>query len=331
MILVTADLHLNDNPRDAYRHNFMSGILPSLIKKHNVELLLILGDITDDKDAHKSWLVNHIVDHFVELAKLCPIIVTKGNHDYTDADNPFFEFLGEIDNVSWITKPKKLILDTKAGTKALFLPHTSFYKKDWADLSFKDCDYIFAHQTFQGAAVGPRKMDGIPLDTFPKDACVISGDIHQPQTFGQITYVGSPYLVDFGDNFKPRVLLLDKGKTQSIPCPGPQKRLVEIISLTDLKKYKGLNPDDILKVRYHLDAADHAQWPEIKAQISKWGEDNEYVIYLIQPVIDRGSGASTQKRKVVSRTDEELLATYSKSRAVNETTLKTGMNLMRKI
>lgn len=336
-ILVTADIHLNDLPRDAYRHDWMANILPALLKKHKAELLLILGDLTDDKDSHNAWLTNQIVDHFATLAEICPIILKKGNHDYIVAENPFFEFLGRIPNLYWINKPTevKALPDLKLcallGEGTLLLPHTHNPKRDWAEINFDYYDWFYTHQTYKGAAVGPRKMEGIDPNIFPQTAEVISGDIHQPQSFGPITYVGSPYTVDFGDSFNPRVLLIDGDQIKSIPSPGPQKRLIEC-------KYPALpyqckaNPNDILKVRVTIDATQAPQWNQIKDDIKRWGDKNGYVIYLVQPVIDaKGASGSAKSRKANTRTDEELLEIYSKSRAVSETTLKTGLNLLRKV
>lgn len=334
-VLITADIHLNDLSRDQYRHDWMANILPALLKKHDVDLLLILGDLTDEKDRLSSWLVNQIVDHLTAITEICPIVIQKGNHDYVVADNPFFEFLGRIPGITWVSRPTRV---TELGIKkisALFLPHTHNYERDWKGLEFGAYSYVFAHQTFQGAAVGPRKLDGIPTDIFPDDVTVVSGDIHQPQEFGPIVYVGSPYLEDFGDAFNPRVLLLENknafGKLKSVSSPGPQKRLIEIGSTADLKKQRVLNKGDILKVRVALNAADHAQWPATQAEVKQWGVDNGYVIYLVQPQIVNASGGKSNARKVDNRTDEQLLDTYAKSRAVGETTLTTGKNLMRKV
>lgn len=335
MILVTADVHLNDLTRDQYRHDWMANILPVLLKKYNVQLLIILGDLTDEKDRLSSWLVNQIVDHLTAITQWCPIIVQKGNHDYVVADNPFFEFLGHIPEITWINRPTKAIKTphSKLLGNALFLPHTANYERDWGEFYTFEQELYFCHQTFQGAQVGPRKMDGIPTNVFPKDAQVVSGDIHQPQTFDNITYVGSPYLEDFGDNFKPRVLLLDpkKDTLKSIPSPGPQKRLIEISSLTDLKKQSEINEGDILKVRVTLNAADHAQWPTIQEEVKAWGAKNGFAIHLVQPKIENTSGGKSKARKADDRTDEQLLDTYAQSRSVGEATLKTGMNLLRKI
>jgi hypothetical protein len=331
MILVTADLHLNDLARDAYRHDWMRNILPSLLRKHRAERLIILGDLTDSKDEHNAWLTNSLVDHLSSIAKICPVVVQMGNHDYIQADCPFFEFLGKIPRLTWIGKPT-VILDPDFG-KALCLPHTHNPQRDWAEVDF-DYDWFFTHQTYRGAAVGPRTLDGVDPRVFPQTANVVSGDIHQPQSFGPITYVGSPYLEDFGDQFYPRVLLIDKGKLKSVSSPGPQKRLVELRSITDLSKpntrtnlYKG----DILKVRFQLQPAQVPQWTAIKEEIKQWGLDNVYTIYLIQPQVDATKTRSMAKRKVGSKSDEDLLETYAKARAVSDATLTTGKKLMEKI
>jgi Calcineurin-like phosphoesterase len=335
-VLVTGDLHWSDNARDEYRHTFVETLVHWVARKYQPGAVLILGDLTEAKDHHGAELVNRIVGHLHAIAKHVPVGVLRGNHDAVDPDNPFFAFVGRIEGLTWINAPTPSEnlpppLRTALG-RALLLPHTSNYKRDWEGLSFKGWDYIFAHQTFQGASIGPRQLDGVPADIFPKGAKVISGDIHVPQSFGPITYVGSPFTVDFGDDFDPRVLLLGgpPSAIPSIPCPGPQKRLIEISSVNELQKQRTAKPGDILKIRVHIDPAEHAQWPAIQEQVRKWGSDNGYVIYIVQPVVDRSAEPKISKQcKARAKTDEQLLDLYAKSRAVDERTLKTGMNLLR--
>jgi DNA repair exonuclease SbcCD nuclease subunit len=325
MILVTADLHLNDLSRDAYRHDWMRNILPSLLRKYKAERLIILGDLTDSKDEHNAWLTNSIVDHLSAITKICPVVILMGNHDYVEADCPFFEFLGKIEGLTWIGIADGL----RPG--GLYLPHTPNYKRDWKGLDFKGFDYIFAHQTFQGAKVGPRKLDGIPTIIFPRNARVISGDIHVPQSFGPVTYVGAPYTIDFGDDFNPRVLLLDNVGVRSLPSPGPQKRLVEIPNSLEHARYSHLSKGDILKVRVTIRPDQVPKWASTKDEIRLWGERCGYNIHLIQPVVDSTKTRSMTKRKISSKSDEELLATYAGAKAVSEATLKTGLGLMKKV
>lgn len=340
-VLLTADLHLNDLPRDAYRHDWMANILPALLKKHKAELLVIAGDVSDEKDRLSAWLVNQTVDHLNNLTQICPVIVLKGNHDYVVADNPFYEFLGKIEGITWISEPCDAFQVGGPLGHAFLLPHTANYKRDWEHLNLDDYDLIIAHQTFQGAQVGPRKMEGIPTNIFTKDALVFSGDIHEPQTIDDmVIYCGSPFTVDFGDSFDPRVIALDPVALtyKSIPSPGPQKRLVEFAypnrkidrPWTDYFKCKA-EAGDILKVRITIDAAQAPQWNQIKDDVKAWGADNGFIIYLVQPQVVTAGVGGMAKRKTVTRTDEQLLETYAKSRAVSETTLSTGMKLMGKV
>jgi DNA repair exonuclease SbcCD nuclease subunit len=343
-VLVTGDLHWAENPRDEYRHTFVKTLVHWVSKKYQPKAVLILGDLTEAKDHHGAELVNRVVGHLHALAKHTPVIVLQGNHDAVDPDNPFFGFVGRIEGLTWVNMPlgpeNAPAAVSGALGRVLLLPHTANYRRDWAGLPFKGCGYVFCHQTFRGANIGPRQLDGIPLDFFPKRTRIVSGDIHVPQDVVlpkhdvMVRYVGAPYLIDFGDDYDPRVLLLGgpPSTIPSIPCPGPQKRLLEI-SANDVPTMTRLRTrtktGDILKVRVNIDPADHAKWPTIQEQVRKWGADNGYVIYVVQPVIDRSAEPKISKqRKARAKTDEQLLDLYAKSRAIDERTLKTGMNLM---
>lgn len=337
--LVTGDLHLSDNPRDAYRHRLMAE-LPAKAKRSQVDQIIILGDITEEKDRHSAWLVNKVCDHIVALAQVAPVIIKKGNHDYKDIESPFFEFLKRMPNVHWINHPtnsEDLEPPLVGLGRCLFLPHTLNYKEEWRVFlnrrsKFDSYDWVFAHNTFAGATGdNGRTLSGIPLDIFGTTK-VIAGDIHKPQSFGVLTYVGSPYLVDFGDDFEPRALLVDRKSKKSLPLEGPQKRLVHVSSVADLKKQTQVNKGDILKVRVDLDPAQHAEWPEIQEKVREWGAKIGAEIHTVQPVVDTASRMLTKsKRKVKLRTDEELLNAYAGVRAIDEVTLKTGHRLARKV
>ncbi len=206
--LITADLHLSSNPRDDYRWIFVNDTLPRLIRKHRVTKLLILGDLTEVKDNHGSRLVNRIVERMHELSRMVnPLIILRGNHDYKPGFPAFFSFLDRFSRILWIDGL------TEHGDN-LLLPHTHDWQRDWApymvDGVFRPgFRRIYAHQTFDGARVSRmRTMRGIPTSIFSDSTRVISGDVHVPQD-DKVSYVGAPYTVDFGDDYEPRVLLID--------------------------------------------------------------------------------------------------------------------------
>lgn len=334
-VLVVADLHLAENPRDAYRLEFQKQ-LRKTVRDRKVQTVIILGDLTEQKDRHSAWLVNRVVEEIVALAEIAQVIVLKGNHDYLDPSCPFFGFLGRFEGVAWVNAPtsgKSLPSGSLAGLgRVLFLPHTSEYKRDWEGLKLDShYDLIFAHNTFEGAHVGYGKiMRGIPLDLFGESP-VISGDIHVPQKLGGVMYVGAPYLVDFGDDYKPRMLLLTKDKTISIPCTGPQKRLVEVGSLTELDKQKQLNAGDILEVRVSVEPGDVQRWMETHGKVRKWGEENGFVVYSVKPMVKpRKAGKVRYVSQKLKKTDSQIMEEFAKRRGLSSHVIKTGRSLMGK-
>jgi hypothetical protein len=329
-ILVTADLHLNDNPRDQYRHDFLIKYLPAMVQKYHAEELYILGDLTDEKDRHGAQLVNSLVDQLTNLTQFCHIVILRGNHDYVVPNHPFYGFLKNIHRIAWVNEPR-----IEEGN-FVFLPHTTNYQRDWQSLDFLG-KTIFAHNTFEGADVGNRRLEGIPTDIFPQGTKVYSGDIHVPQRFGSITYVGAPYLVDFGDSYEPRVLVLDGKKVISVKCPGPQKRLVEIErmgndALLQVQVQGNLKAGDILKVRVKVNSADYAHWSEIRDKVRQWGDKQGYVINMVKPVVDQSQQTFKKKLRAGPKSDEQLLNEYAKTRNdIDDRTLKAGMELMREV
>jgi calcineurin-like phosphoesterase family protein len=218
--LITADLHLSDNPRDEYRFRFVEQRLPKLLKHYAVDTLYILGDLTEQKDYHSARLVNRIMDALVAAAEHAEVVWLRGNHDYSaDMDNPFFGFVGYVPNLHYIGQP------TRRGTD-LLLPHTRDPQSAWRGLDLAGVQMILAHATFAGA-IGANGMPLPGIDPPSPTIRIISGDVHTPQTHANITYVGSPYSIDFSDEFQPRVLLREAGnKITSLRIKGPQKRVL---------------------------------------------------------------------------------------------------------
>lgn len=335
-VLITADWHLSSNPRDEYRWVFVEKTLPKMIKEEGVELLLFLGDVCEEKDQHTAELVNRVAAAFERLAKLCAIVCLEGNHDWYSAPaNPFFGFLSKLGEgaISWVGVPtplsslKNVPESVSRAIRGLLLPHSANPDRDWGDLDFSPYNYVFAHQSFAGAlSESGHALSGVSMSWFPKGVKVISGDIHRPQENGNLIYVGSPYSVDFGDEIEPRVLLLDGKRLESIPVPGPQKRLVEMKSLKDLLKVKGLNKGDIIKVRIGVDSYD--QWPAVAETLKMWAASEGVTLHQAQPIIQSPFTQKVELDRSIVKTDEELLKEYGKKRNLDEAHLNTGLKLL---
>jgi hypothetical protein len=202
---------------------------------------------------------------------------------------------------------------------------------------------VFAHQTFQGVCAAPNvTLRGIPTNLFG-NARVISGDIHVPQVLDTggtcwIEYVGAPYLCDFGDRYRPRVILIEDGKRiRSVPTSGPQKRLVEVQSVNELKKgsvnTKYIQPGDTLKIRIMITGDQRADWPNIKDEARQWGESNGYVVHTVNPVVldtlrGRPDKVRGQRAKL---TDEQIFKAYCNRMKLSPNQQKSGLNILRKV
>lgn len=315
-LLLTADWHLNDNPRDRYRHDWQRR-LHKMIQQYNITSLAMLGDLTDDKDRHSADLVNEIVRHLVELSRLCDVYILKGNHDYeANAEQPFFKFSRYIEGVSWINEPVVRII--KGVGKVLFLPHTRDYETDWKKIGFKNVDMVFTHNTFTGAiSESGREMVGIPRDALPRGMEVFSGDVHKPQD-SPVIYVGSPYTIRFGDDFDPRVIVIEKGRWRSIPCTGRQKRLLTAHSVDAgveaLKEASG----DIVRLRLQLSAKQQEEWPKLKRRVYEAAREHDISLQGIDLVVDSPKRKAKLKEDLTkARTDAEIVKDYCAAHGIS--------------
>lgn len=329
--IATGDIHLSANPRDEYRWKFVEETLPSLARERGARRVVILGDLTEQKEGHRAPLVNRLVDAVAELAKLAPVWVLKGNHDYVSEDSPFFHFLGRVPRVRWINEPTRLKLSGLGD--CMFFPHTSRWSEEWAaaGLPIMKPDWYFCHQTFEGArSENGISMTGVPRSIFPSGARVISGDVHVPQRVGCVTYAGAPYAVDFGDDFAPRVLLLSEGRApESVPVPGPQKRLVSLSGRDPLAKLAALEPGgagDVVKVRVELPPGSELTRAEARARVRQWAESTGAELWAVEVSAPRAAlGKSTDRPR---KSDSDLVRQYAKKMRQGRAVVAAGLKLV---
>ena len=333
-LVLTGDLHLSDRPKDAYRFGIFKE-LALLQDRYQPEVLVILGDLTDAKDNHSSNLVNAIVDGLTSLTTMCPVVILKGNHDYIDPSSPFFKFLGELQDVHFINQPTTMEL---LGKRALFIPHIPF-DDQWDSLSTrKPVDFIFAHQTVDGAiAESGRKLTGFSLKPLKalKARRIWSGDIHRPQTVGpdsgpQLTYVGPPYNIRFGDDFRPRILLYDSNLDQEMNhwTDFPRKRTFHI---SDVDEIEGIKQGDHVKVELELVREEAVEWQTHKKAILERIEDLGGICYGAEVKVNtvtRKVRLSDNKEVSKARTPEQILEAFANREGLSRAQRDQGASLL---
>lgn len=284
--IIISDPHFTASPNDEYRW----GLWPWLageIAEEKARTLLILGDLTDAKDYHPAELVNRLAAAIVSMP-VEEVIILAGNHDWLKQGGVFFKFLQHVTKprIRVITEPTE-DLGADTDPACMFLPYTKSPARDWKDRDFSHFDFLFLHQTAPGSvASNGQKMDGDEMPALNAGK-VYSGDIHVPQVIGAIEYVGSPYHVHFGDNFKPRCLVIDKKrKAYDLHFQTVARRAVTVWSIEELKRLD-LGKGDQIKVTVHLDTADAHQWHQIRREAVEWVKERGAQLHGLKLVPER--------------------------------------------
>lgn len=326
--LITADLHLSEQPVNSYRIDFLKNQLPKLLIKHKIERLIIAGDLTELKDHHSGWLTHHMVEGMAKLADMVEVVVVEGNHDFIDIEYPFFRFmelLGTEYGIRWIRQPTEL-------NGLLLLPHTSDYKHDWLNtpIQYSRSKLIVTHNTFDGASSERgSKLKGIPLSVLP-NLPIISGDVHQPQRLKNLQYVGPPYTVYFGDDYDPRVFIIDdRWQISSHPTNTPRKRQLDLDYPIKASEFAGCQPGDIIKLRIAITTKEAPEWSRIRDDARSLAAKKGFHIFAVQPLVRNIKWHSASKAATGQlKSDEQLIKEYCARRNADKTTMARGIRFV---
>lgn len=327
--LIISDLHLTDKPLDVYRWGIFKW-LKKVILENKVDRLYILGDLTHRKNHHSSFLVNRIVHELFDISKHIEIIILKGNHDYVDEDEPFYHFLSVYPNIHFYK-------DIYFQDKELFLPHTNRDLDKWNTYNFDDYDFVYLHQALIWAKLENKYSlkEGLDIQDFKdfKDTMFISGDIHKPQVMGDnFIYTGSPYPINFGDDFTGRALLIDdKNNIKEIPYETIKKHKINIRKIKELDDYE-LTKDDQVNIEVNLLKSELHEFFQYKKQIKEYCKEKQ--VYLHSVTMKIIEGRRRLKKKISNGikkdaiNDDETLSNYCKTEELGQTYLDIGNEII---
>ena len=319
--IITADTHWNDNPRDESRWGLFDWLA-----EQQADELIILGDLTVAKNNHPARMVNRLVDGFIKLSRHYQrIYVLKGNHDYVDPNCPFFGFLTSLPNILFVTNV--MSLETTIGSW-LFMPAGT----DW--LEHKELLHnrnIFSHVSFDGAvSESGYQLTGVnPRIVIDAKAHVISGDVHKPQILagGTIRYVGAPYHCRFGDDYTPRILLMQDKHLTDLYYPSPRKFSQVIHSLAELYRIKIL-PGDQIKIIAELRRADLPDWKNWREAIKEQAEQEGWVLFGPELKLQPDTTTNKKTSDNPHQSPEELVDNYAVAQKASEKHQTIGRELI---
>lgn len=319
MKLLTADIHLDDNPQNEYRWKVFQRLKDAALK-YGVTSIYILGDAVDRKDRHSAVFVNRLVAELKELARIAPVRISRGNHDTPLRGPAFWEFLYLLTDVFYITDP------TPDGD-VLILPFTPNPMEDWRGLNFRDYKALFLHVTVTGAiSENGRELEGQKLPLLPRSVHVYSGDIHTPQTVKNLTYVGAPHPVKYGDSYPCRFLVLndDYEIAHEVILESDRKLVIEVNSLEELAQVY-VREGDRARIRFNLSYHEVDKWGEIEASMTAWAKENQVQIVNTEVIVDTPRTAGEVDLEL---TPEQVLYDFAEMEDIPTELLEVGISFL---
>jgi hypothetical protein len=322
--LVSADLHLSDRPRDAYRFAIFDWLAKQQAK-YSVDATFLLGDLTDRKDNHSSALVNRIIDELLKLKP--PVYILRGNHDGIDPSNPFFRFLQTIEGLDFVVEPVTLPFGMA------LIPHQA----NQAALD-RACGIVghkmpgvFMHQTLDGAmAETGTRLSGLRASLIEdrQPLTWLSGDVHKPQTLNcGLTYVGAPYHVRFGDDYEPRVLLIGNTMTDlHFPCL--RKWTLRVRGDWDMPNLHLLNRGDHVKIIVTLPPEEVVQWAEVKRRILGTLREMEVQVFGVELEVAGEKHERVNQQPLHDKTPKEIFGRFCQAEKVASNIKQVGEELL---
>jgi hypothetical protein len=321
MNLLVTDLHLDDHPDNEYRWQIWEHILQAVIQ-HCIETVFILGDWVDRKDRFTARFINRLVDTVRGITGRARLVVLRGNHDTAMTPPNYFDFMAShtIEGFEYVTSPRPFF------SHLMLLPFTHHPKVAWADLRLADYKAAFMHATVTGAVVeNGIVMENKNFPILPRAVKFYSGDVHVPQQVRNVTYVGAPHPIKFGDSFPCRMLVLndDYAVVLELPLTPPRKIMADIRDVADLATLSARHGDQI-KIRFNCPPSQIEHWGETEQQIIQWANEHGVTVAGTEIIV----GARTPDSLDLEQTPEAILKGFGEREGLTPELLQVGLDLL---
>lgn len=282
------------NIMDDYFYNFFIPLLKENMKKDDV--LVICGDIFDNRNSIGLKIINSVIKLFETLAEIIPIHVLVGNHDMYLMNSTDINSVATIRNIKNVTvymDPTEIKFDDHT---VLMMPwiHGKDAEKEILE-KYSGKDLLFCHSDLNGCRTQlyptrPISRRILDIDDFIGYRKVFSGHIHIVQEINNFTFVGSPYHLDRNDTGNTKgIFVYNTKKQKSIFIENdysPEYKKVKLLKESDIELLK-----EELKTNNFIDLEISnnliANSPHIRLEIDKITNKHKIEnIYFINDIID---------------------------------------------
>lgn len=330
-VLLTADWHLTDNPRDEYRWRvFENAAMLGL--EHDCRYIIIAGDFVDRKDKHGAELLNRVARNLRILRDEtgAKIIILGGNHDLPLKGTPYWDILNEM-GIVYLTAPQLV-----SGI-LWCLPFSSNPLEDWKDVPLHSARAVIMHQTVAGSIVeGGRVIESAttPMPIFPRGVPVFSGDVHRPQVTNGVTYIGIPHPTRFSEDWGCRMLVVknsDFRNPVAYAVPTIRRAILEVESVAELYQQR-FRPGDQVRIRFKLKPSNLTNWAGTEQTIRDWAEKQEILVASIEVLITKELEQTTNETNILPQSvmlaPREVMQLFGDSEKLPALVLEQGMSIL---
>ena len=238
-----------------YFFEFFIPILEENVK--NGDILVIAGDVFDNREAIDMRATTLAVDVFEKLASILPVHTLVGNHDCFHQSVSHINAIASIRNIKNVTyydTPTKIEYNNKS---ILFMPYQNDTLAEKEILIKNKADILFCHSDLNGCKTQlnpyrPLNKSLLEIEDFESFKYVYSGHIHIRQENKNHTFVGSPYHLDRNDIGNTKGIYIHNTKNDKVTFIendySPEFKKLEIVQEEDLKIIKKLKSQDIVDV-----------------------------------------------------------------------------------
>lgn len=325
--LLFTDTHLDGQPENEYRWAIFDHIRTALMQ-YPVRVAFCLGDLVDGRDKFSATFVNRLLGQLRGVSARAPLVILRGNHDTALRPPNYFTWLSDFStdssDIEYIDAPAPFSGDQRL----MLLPFSPHPATEWADLRLNEYAAAFMHATVTGSQVeNGTVMENADFPVLPSGVKFYSGDVHVPQRVRNVTYVGAPHPIRFGDDYPCRMLLLDEDfdVVMEIPLSGPRKRILRVGALDELD---GLDfrPGDQVKIEVSLgaDRVDGLQLDEVR--LAAWASRLGVTVAGVSVVLE--SSVPDDRKVDPGQSLDAILRRFAAQEGITEDLLATGLRLL---
>lgn len=298
-----------------YFNKFYYEVFFPYLDKHLIKNIIHLGDIVDKRKGI-GYISGHHLNQFMKACDDREIVldVITGNHDIPLKESLEYNAMSVLYshtkyNINYYDKPTDVDFD---GTTLTMMPWIckNNYQECMDHIKNTKSQILLGHLDIQGFDMyrGMPNQHGMKPEVFNKFDLVFSGHFHHKSTKGNITYLGSPFEITWGDWNDPRGFHIFDTTTRELEYIKNPFLMFHKISysednhdhlMNNIDKYK----DSYIKVI--VESKDSKQFDEFFTALEKQG------VHDLQVIEDLAMDRNNQSIEIKDVEDtRELLNSY---------------------